>query len=146
MFNVLYLVHPHARLMSLVSFCSCGELLAMREDDAPDLFDRHPRIGPSQPDGVVQAHQRRIRRWEILYAVQDASLRYQQLCERKESRTKVLQAAANSVSNPADIEAIYACIARLEAAGEAHRQLLRLLLCRLFLSFKGNNKCLSTLF
>lgn len=55
---------------------SCGELLAMRRgEDEPDLEDRRFSLGPSPPRGCVRANQRRIRRWEVLYAVLDASLR-----------------------------------------------------------------------
>lgn len=67
-----------------------------------------------QPEG------RRIRRFEVLYAVQRLGDRWRKLKRRKEVRAKAYEAAMDDAHSDEDREAILSCISALAAAKLEH--------------------------
>ena len=81
----------------------CGSLLCLSEEDLPDTTppdearQRHEEGLPAFPFGSIQAKHRRIRRWDVLWAVKKWSEQWRVLEERirvrKEAYARGLQEA-----------------------------------------------------
>lgn len=88
-------------------FCkeNCGELLAVRESDAPapctgqDALEWEKQ-GIFVAAGAVLAYGRKIRRWDVLWSVYNASFRWGALQMQKESKRRLLE---NVVRSPTGI-------------------------------------------
>jgi hypothetical protein len=65
-----------------------GSLLAMRKDDEPAKAQAAD-INNRFPAGTIQPKHRRIRRWNVLWAVHDMALRYFALRQRMITRFAV---------------------------------------------------------
>ncbi|KAK9828928.1 hypothetical protein WJX72_002842 [[Myrmecia] bisecta] len=102
----------------------CGELLCMREDDIPEVTSerdsRHRAREhlPGFPEGAMQAHHRRIKRWEVMWSVIAWSHKWRLMQRRKEARQKAYDLALDKAAPEAAQEraAIEACLEALQEA------------------------------
>lgn len=76
----------------------------------------HTRLRLPTPTFTLQAHHRRIRRYEVLYAVQALAQRWRALQVRREARQQAYEKALGDTMHSAEQAAIQACLDLLRAA------------------------------
>ncbi|GAB4816099.1 hypothetical protein N2152v2_003145 [Parachlorella kessleri] len=91
----LYERHNEVPFIGMYRKEVCGELLATREEDEPHFTTRDE---PNFPRGAVQAKHRRVRRWDLLWAVHALAQRWRELGRRKEARLGAYQRAAEAAA------------------------------------------------
>lgn len=87
----LYHRHSEVPFIGMYRKEACGELLAVREEDEPEVTIRDE---PNFPRGTIQARHRRSRRWDVLFGVQALAQRWRELQRRKEARQAAYERAA----------------------------------------------------
>lgn len=121
----IYEHHEEVPVLGMYRKELMGELLALHGKDEPaNSEDERLSNGAKNPlYGVVHAHDRRARRWEVLWTVQRLAQRWRVLQRLKETRATSFQAALNSALTPEDQETVQACIdalATVQSMDELH--------------------------
>ncbi|KAL4442498.1 hypothetical protein ABPG77_005082 [Micractinium sp. CCAP 211/92] len=92
----------------------CGELLAVRSSDEPQGLDHDGAAGV--PPGIIRASNRRIRRYEVLFAVHQLAQRWKAMQVRREARQRAYEKALGETLHSGEQAAIQACIDLLKQA------------------------------
>ncbi|CAL8470742.1 g10284 [Coccomyxa elongata] len=117
--------HVEVPFMAMYRKQVAGDLLCCRKGDVPDTTTleesrrRHEKRQPDMPVGVVQAHHRRIRRWDVLWYVHSMAVKWRALARRKEIREKAYTDALERVPNTEAQLAIDALIEMLRKANSS---------------------------
>ncbi|CAG9460133.1 unnamed protein product [Pedinophyceae sp. YPF-701] len=83
-----------------------GELINLREGDEPSWTtfreenDRRNKGQPEYVEGTIQAHHRRLRRWDVLYAVEEAARRWRALEALRARGAEAYRRAAEAAADP----------------------------------------------
>jgi transcription elongation factor SPT6 len=92
----------------------CGDLLSLRYDDTPETTGNDKAAAPQDtylpqeadkrhPKGSMQAKHRRIRRWDVLWAVHNCAVRFFDMHRRRVQRMdSYLKVTRNPVRNVVD--------------------------------------------
>lgn len=92
----------------------CGELLAMRSSDEPQGLDLDGSGG--FPRGTIRASNRRVRRYDVLFAVQQLAQRWKAMQVRREARQRAYEKALGDTMHSGEQAAIQACLDLLKQA------------------------------
>eukprot|EP00887_Chlorella_sp_A99_P000019 scaffold16.g19.t1 len=92
---------------------ACGELLALAIDDEPD-FTREERATRAWPEGSMQARHRRIRRWDVLWAVEELAERWRTLQRRREARAAAYERALSAARDDWEQGMLQRCLELLQ--------------------------------
>ncbi|WIA22113.1 hypothetical protein OEZ85_004454 [Tetradesmus obliquus] len=91
----------------------CGELLSLRETDIPETTgnERKAQTDPDDryPKGTIQPKHRRIRRWDVLWAVFNMGVRFMELYKRRIRRIDVYQKTFDNAATEEERDMIAAC-------------------------------------
>ncbi|KAI3425064.1 hypothetical protein D9Q98_008441 [Chlorella vulgaris] len=93
----------------------CGELLVVRPSDEPKVV-RAGEDNGRYPRGTIKPTHRRIRRFEVLYAVQQLAQRWRAMQVRREARRQAYGRALSETMHSGEQAAIQSCLALLEKA------------------------------
>ncbi|KAL4447813.1 hypothetical protein ABPG75_005032 [Micractinium tetrahymenae] len=92
----------------------CGELLAVRSSDEPQGMESDTTA--NFPAGTIRASNRRIRRYEVLFAVQQLAQRWKAMQVRREARRRAYEKALGETLHSGEQAAIQACLDLLKQA------------------------------
>ncbi|EFN54675.1 hypothetical protein CHLNCDRAFT_58171 [Chlorella variabilis] len=93
----------------------CGELLVVRSSDEPKTTSEQD-AGGGYPAGTMKPSHRRIRRYEVMYAVQQLAQRWRAMQVRREARRRAYEKALGETMRDEEQAAIQECLAALERA------------------------------
>jgi transcription elongation factor SPT6 len=110
--HLMYERHEEVPLLGMFRKEQLGELLAVRSSDEP-ARPEHERGGGS---GALSAHTRRVRRWDVLYAVQEAAEQWRALARAREARAAAYRRALDAAGSDAERAALGRCVALASAA------------------------------
>ncbi|PRW45415.1 transcription elongation factor SPT6 isoform A [Chlorella sorokiniana] len=113
--NHLYSKHEEIPFIAQYRKELCGELLAVRYYDEPGTVDEG-EANKDNPRGIIKPHHRRIRRYDVLYAVQSLAQRWRAMQVRREARQRAYDKALGETMHSGEQAAIQACLELLRQA------------------------------
>lgn len=107
--DLIYNKHEEVPFIAMYRKELLGELLAVSLEDQPDRDTALP-ADASWPKDAIHASERRIRRWDVLYAVQALSVQWRALQRLKEARIAAYKGVVDDAEDEEQREALVRCI------------------------------------
>jgi transcriptional accessory protein Tex/SPT6 len=115
--ELIYKYHEEVPVLGMYRKEVLGELLALRSVDEPanHIEEEILADGSKNPNyGLLKAADRRVRRWDVLWAVQKLTQKWKSLQRLKEAREKSFNEALTAATTVEERNAVQECLDALE--------------------------------